>query len=302
MNCLVNHSLKSNGFALSCDPDRLAFLTASDPAMDRSELYKSFWGHGYIWIKRLLDPEIIHVFRRRFLQQCDQHRLLKAGSNSEDGIFSGVSCSQKLINQIRQDCLMSPEFHSIVYSPKILDITAALLADDTQATRRKLIRCKFPNHSNEDTGAHYDRTYFRGGGDQFVTAWVPLGNISTDMGGLVYLENSHMTGQEIENRFDQYLNALPEQEQLTIRDRGMGGKGWLSKDLGTLAEVNDTRWLIANYEAGDVVIHSPYMIHASSSNINPQNRIRLSADIRYHSLNAPIDRRWDHPWSESDGL
>lgn len=42
-----------------------------------------------------------------------------------------------------------------------------------------------------------------------------------------------------------------------------------------------TRWLIADYKAGDMVIHTPYMVHASLDNVSPDGTMRLSTDIRY---------------------
>ena len=46
----------------------------------------------------------------------------------------------------------------------------------------------------------------------------------------------------------------------------MSEGGWVSKDLPDMADRFNTRWLIADYEAGDVVLHSPFMIHASTTN------------------------------------
>ena len=43
-----------------------------------------------------------------------------------------------------------------------------------------------------------------------------------------------------------------------------------------LAERFNTRWLIANYEAGDMMIHRAYMIHPATTNPNPHSRMRLS--------------------------
>jgi ectoine hydroxylase-related dioxygenase (phytanoyl-CoA dioxygenase family) len=76
----------------------------------------------------------------------------------------------------------------------------------------------------------------------------------------------------------------------------------VSDDLPDLAERLDTRWLIADYEAGDVVLHSPYMIHAATSNASPDNRIRLSTDIRYQNVRDEIDARWTNHWSLDDML
>ena len=78
--------------------------------------------------------------------------------------------------------------------------------------------------------------------------------------------------------------------------------GWISTNLPEMAEKFDTRWLIADYEAGDMVIHSPYMIHASTNNCDALNRIRLSTDIRYQRKTDKIDTRWNRHWELGDGL
>ena len=64
----------------------------------------------------------------------------------------------------------------------------------------------------------------------------------------------------------------------------------MTKDLATLAADMGGRWLVADYEAGDMVVHSPYMIHAASVNVDPRRRIRLST------------ARWQSHWSFDDGL
>jgi hypothetical protein len=78
--------------------------------------------------------------------------------------------------------------------------------------------------------------------------------------------------------------------------------GWLSNNLAAMAEELDTRWLIADYEAGDMVVHSPYMVHASTMNVDPEKRIRLSTDIRYQCVRDEIDVRWNNHWSFGDML
>ena len=86
------------------------------------------------------------------------------------------------------------------------------------------------------------------------------------MGGLVYLEGSHAIGVEMEARVHAQCLDLTPEERISAYNKNMTEGGWVSKDLPDMAERFDTRWLIADYEAGDVVLHSPYMIHASTTN------------------------------------
>ncbi|MEP6987637.1 MAG: dehydrogenase, partial [Chloroflexota bacterium] len=83
-------------------------------------------------------------------------------------------------------------------------------------------------------------------------------------------------------------------------NKNMSETGWLTKDLPLLANRLNSRWLMADYEAGDMVIHSPYMIHASTT--NTRMTMRLSTDIRYQLVRDEIDPRWTANWSPDDKL
>jgi ectoine hydroxylase-related dioxygenase (phytanoyl-CoA dioxygenase family) len=122
------------------------------------------------------------------------------------------------------------------------------------------------------------------------------------MGGLVYLEGSHQIGVDMERDFSARAAGLSPEERVSAYNAHMTEGGWVSKDLPDMAERFDTRWLAADYEAGDVVLHSPYMIHASTTNEDGQRRVRLSTDIRYQNVEDEIDARWSNHWTLGDML
>jgi len=85
----------------------------------------------------------------------------------------------------------------------------------------------------------------------------------------------------------------------------------LSCDAGEFGakEGGGRRWLIGDYDAGDAVFHHACecnyqavcmsvdvnaidTIHASGTNQDPENRIRLSADLRFADRAAPHETRW----------
>lgn len=80
----------------------------------------------------------------------------------------------------------------------------------------------------------------------------------------------------------------------------MSKDGWLTKDSPSLSNLLGTRWLCADYEAGDMVIHSAYMIHAATENWAKNGRMRLSTHIRYQLVSNEIDARWTRDWSPDD--
>ncbi len=96
--------------------------------------------------------------------------------------------------------------------------------------------------------------------------------------------------------------SLTPEERVSAFNKNMTEGGWVSKDLPDMAERFNTRWLAADYEAGDIMLHSPYMIHASTTNRDPLGRLRLSTDIRYQNVEDEIDARWSNHWSLGDML
>jgi hypothetical protein len=76
----------------------------------------------------------------------------------------------------------------------------------------------------------------------------------------------------------------------------------MSKDLSALASLIDGKWLLANYEARDMVVHSSSMIHASTVNFDAQQRMRLSTDVRYQLQSEKIDPRWAKDYQPNDNL
>ncbi|MEB3354939.1 MAG: phytanoyl-CoA dioxygenase family protein [Cyanobacteriota bacterium] len=151
-------------------------------------------------------------------------------------------------------------------------------------------------------GAHYDRIYLRGSNDQFVTAWIPLGDVPIGMGGITYLEGSQHWGEQLEQGHRRSHAQLPQHQRVHPVFEHQQDGGWISRDLAQLGERLRSRGLVANFQAGDVVLHSPYMIHASTNNDDQEGRIRLSTDLRFQRANTAIDQRWNQHWSMGDGL
>jgi ectoine hydroxylase-related dioxygenase (phytanoyl-CoA dioxygenase family) len=166
--------------------------------------------------------------------------------------------------------------------------------------KRKLLRRGIPGN-RQCTGAHYDQIYLRGGTDRICTSWIPIGDTPVVCGGLVYLEGSDAWGRRMEAEFTTRNRDLPPDERISAYNTNMK-TGWLSNDLARLADTLDARWLVADYEAGDMVVHSPYIVHASTMNVDPLRRIRLSTDIRYQRVRDEIDVRWANHWSLDDML
>ena len=190
--------------------------------------------------------------------------MLKPNTDPKEGVFSGTE-DKGQTNKVLMEQARTAAYESFCLQPKLWRFFDAFLDGPSYLHKRKIIRYLTPGNEWA-TPAHYDLIYLRGGTDTVVSSWIPLGDIPLEMGGLVYLEGSDQVGRELEAEFTRQNATLPPEERISAYNQNMSEGGWVGKDLPAMAERFGARWLAADYEAGDMVIHSPYMIHASTSN------------------------------------
>jgi ectoine hydroxylase-related dioxygenase (phytanoyl-CoA dioxygenase family) len=293
--------LKSNGFILEGNERRLGRLTPSNPQAPIAQLREQFDAQGYLWLKGVLDRQGVFAFRKRFFAAFAETGLLKPGTDPGEGIYSGGGEDHKQIAKLYHEIVRWCAYEAFCLQQPIWEFYEQLFDGAPYLHKRKIIRHTKPFESAA-TGAHYDLTYLRAGTDQVATSWIPIGDVPVEMGGLVYLEGSHTWGVRMEEEFREQNHTLSREEQINAYNKNMSSTGWLTKDLPHLADRLDTRWLIADYEAGDMVIHSAYMIHAATTNESHEGRLRLSTDIRFQRVRDEIDVRWNNHWSMDDML
>jgi ectoine hydroxylase-related dioxygenase (phytanoyl-CoA dioxygenase family) len=292
--------LVSKGYVLDSRPSRLGWLEPSDPAEPLVALKTRYEEDGYLWLKGLLPRAEVLGFRRYFFEQFSSTGLLAPGSDPGEGIANpepeAGDNRKRLMEVVR-----SAAYESFCLKPQLWGFLDLLLDGMSYLHKRKMIRYTRPGDPSS-TGAHYDLVYLRGGTSRLVTAWIPIGDVPVRMGGLVYLEGSHALGRRLEDEFTLANAGLSAEERVSAFNRNMSATGWISKNLPEMAERFGRRWLCANYEAGDVVLHSPYTIHAATTNADPNGVMQLSTDIRYQNVRDEIDARWSNHWSLDDML
>lgn len=274
----LQEPLVSNGYPLDMTPQRLGWLEPSSRDLPMEQLREKYRRCGYLWLKGLFEPETVLHFREHFFETI------------------GVHGPQAFFEIIR-----SQIYEEFCTTPRLWNFYQEFLQGQPYLHQRKLIRFNSPGEDH-CTGGHYDLIYLRAGADTFCTSWIPIGDIPVEMGGLIYLEHSDAIGRQLEAEFRVKNADLPAEERISAYNRNMRENGWISTNLVEMAERFASRWLVADYEAGDMVIHSPYMIHAATQNNDPLDRTRLSTDIRFQRLNDEIDPRWAKDWSLGDDL
>lgn len=119
----------------------------------------------------------------------------------------------------------------------------------------------------------------------------------------MYLSDSTDLGKAIEDDFTCRAAELSEDERISAFNVNMEKYGQLSQNATEFGEAHGRkRWLVADYEAGDVVFHDPFTIHTSTMNEDPEGKIRLSTDLRFYQDGSDLDKRWMKFWTPGDGL
>jgi len=114
----------------------------------------------------------------------------------------------------------------------------------------------------------------------------------------------HTLGREVEGDFNRKAaeSGLSDEETKNAFNQNMLSTGLLADGPREYSDTFDRRWLVTNYEAGDVVLHNPFAIHASTLNYDPNNVIRVGTDLRFVDGSKPWDTRWDKDYEFNDGV
>lgn len=281
--------LTSNEYELDLSPDRWGPLHPVPDAErgDREALWERLRRDGYLYLPGLLDRDEVLTFRAYYFEKLAAAGLTAADRPYGEGRDSGRTIDRAALrNALFSEVVPGPEYAQFCTQPALRGWFEWMYQQQTFLHQRKIIRHTRPGEMGIGTATHghYDLVYLREGTDRLLSAWIPLGDVPIERGPLIYLEGSHLDYFASEQQ-GQQLPAAP-----------------MTADLPALADKTNRRWVGTDFRAGDVMIHSPYTVHASLDNVDPERILRLSTDIRYQSAADPIDWRWQNHWHDQDGL
>jgi phytanoyl-CoA hydroxylase len=338
-------------------PSQVGRMHESSPDAPLDELRRRYAADGYLFLKALLPREDVLKAREEYFKMLAPSGVLKPNTLPVQGIFDsdnkdaadfpgigagaapangtpGEATAEKFVQLALQAHYADWYKETFCKHPVLKNFVARLTGwgDNTVAVRRSLLRNNTPG--NKAIGVHYDQIFLRHGEPTSVTAWVPMGDVSLDGGGLIYLENGashtpiriavlprrvvvdycafagHSLGREVEAEFTRKAaeSGLSEQETKDAFNQNMMSNGLLADGPREYSHTFHRRWLVTSYEAGDVVLHTPYAvssltsnlgtaeatnstkIHASTLNHDPDNIIRVGTDLRFVDGSKPWDR------------
>lgn len=278
-------------------PEEVAPLKPSYPDEPLEELRARYEKDSFIFLKGVIPREDVLKAREAYFRGVSHSKVLKPGSEPVEGIFDpgnkprdypgiGAGVTEAGSNGNGRPTTINPLTDVFVKAalqqhtarwywnengtgfaqhPALQDFIGRFTGwgERTKPVKRTLLRNNTPG--NNAIGVHYDQIFMRYGEPTSVTAWVPIGDVSLDGGGLIYLEGGEKIGEEIERDFSTKAMAsgMSEEEMKYAFNQNTMTTGFLSNGPRDFARQYGGKWLATAYEAGDVVLHKAHAVSIS---------------------------------------
>jgi ectoine hydroxylase-related dioxygenase (phytanoyl-CoA dioxygenase family) len=274
-NTIQGRDIASNRFG------SLAEFTGS--FADAAALQAQFTRDGYVLLRQAIDRSQVLNARREVLT-----RLRDVGEIEGpiiDGRLTGRSDRPDPAldqGQFWRSVNDGPELRGVTHGPATQAIVASILGAAARPHELMYLRPMAPGLG---TPLHYDYPFFAKDATKIHTVWLPLGDITLGDGPLAVIEKSF--------QFDDLLAPI----RATRFDRDHSNEAVQSAAYESanaqhpveLAEARSVRILSTDFQAGDMVVFSGFLMHGSLDNHSPNNRVRLSCDVRYQPFDDPYD-------------
>jgi len=287
-------AVSSCGHELDTSDDSFGFVRSSIDAVDQpEELRRRLEADGYLYLPGFLDRTLVQSARASVCARLSAGGLL----DPSHPVIDAVGHPDKTSNFNREPARDNPEVERVVYGPELLGFYQTLFGEPVRHFDYTWFRAL---SRGQGSSPHCDLVYMGRGTHQLLTCWIPYGDTSLDMGGVMLLEGSHRQSERIRNYLeidvDAYCSNRPRDVAKINGHPGWTHPGNLSKNPATLRQKLGGRWLTApEWKMGDFITFGMTLVHGGLD--NQTDRLRLSSDTRYQRASQPIDERWigDHP-------
>jgi hypothetical protein len=280
--------LHSYGHELDMDDDKVGLVRdSSDAATDFEELRRRFADDGYLYMRGYLDRSAVLAARASLTDRLGAAGVLDPAHPAIDGVCvpgSGYVFKPEITDG-------NEAVQSLLYSGRLTDFYEKFYGEPIRHYDFTWLRAIGPG---KGTNPHCDLPYMGRGTHKHMTCWMPYGDISFTLGGLMVLEGSHKRMDLLENYIYRDVDTFCENKEADAANAKAGKwtfTGTLSHNPPMVRNKFGGRWLTTEFQAGDLLTFGMFLVHASLDN-RTENRLRISSDSRYQRASEPIDERW----------
>lgn len=224
---------------------------------------------GYLFFRKLLDPDRLLRLRREMLTVMQSGGWLVAGTDPVDGIANlnaRTTEGDAGYTDVYHEVYRLQSFHEIAHCREVMEMLERIRGCAMMPLPQKVARLWFPQMTEHTTPIHQDFVHFQGDYDN-LTCWSPVGDCPRELGGLAVLRGSHKVARVLDHHFSL-------------------GAGSLHVNPDEHDEVGE-EWLTTDYQAGDTLVFPALTIHKALPNLT-ENRLRVSLDNRYQRVGDPV--------------
>jgi len=256
-------------------------LRVSNDAMhDPMELRRRIADEGYLFFKRLQNPDKLRELRREMMTTIQEIGWLLPGTDPYDGIADvSKQCTEgdQEYTAGYKHVYKLESLHRSGHWPEVTEMVERIMGRPIMPHPQKVARVWFPKYTEHTTPTHQDFVHFQGNFET-LTCWAPVGDCPMELGGLAVIPGSHKVNRVLEHHFSL-------------------GAGSLVVDVNAHEDI-DPVWYSTDYEIGDTLIFPALMIHKALPNYT-EDKLRLSLDNRYQAVGDLISERMLEPHGPS---
>ena len=202
----------------------------------------SYQQNGHILLREVAKPAEIEAYRPIIKEAAYQY-------NTEVRPLSERSTYGRAFLQIMNLWTKDRAVQKFVLARRFARIAAELMG--VKGVRLYHDQALFKEPGGGPTPWHQDQHYWPLDTDKTITMWMPLSDISVEMGPMTFVSGSYRTG---------YLGNFPISDESQVRFDQIIKDGNLELSYGTAMA------------AGDATFHSGWMLHAAPENITSTTR------------------------------
>jgi ectoine hydroxylase-related dioxygenase (phytanoyl-CoA dioxygenase family) len=215
---------------------------------------------SYLYFEQLIPKETIVALRRRMLTTLADLGWVRGGDDLMKGhaIIDPVREGDDEFFRALGEIQRIEEFHELAHDEHLTAVMQQVLGESAFAHPLKIARIIFPEFEAISTPPHQDFPNNQGT-ENLTAAWVPVGDVPVEIGGLAVLRGSHRWGR------------LPLAGHLGAGNRCA---------VVPLDMLEQCRWVTTEFEMGDVLLFPSLTVHAARHNLS-RGAMRISVDFRF---------------------
>jgi ectoine hydroxylase-related dioxygenase (phytanoyl-CoA dioxygenase family) len=289
----ASRPLTSVGVRIDTSPAAFGELEDATPLLVRGDfdaVRRRYDDEGYLLLRGLLAADDVALAADEIVVSLAERRLLDPDYPARERIAARGARVSKL--GLEAADRRYPRVRELALGSAMASFYERLFGAPVRAFDYVWLRLMAPGQA---TAPHCDILYVGRGTHELATSWIPLTPVALEDGPLLLLERSH----RIESLRNGYARIDIDRDNNWRRIKFRHGRlfrgGDYSRHPRRVAQEFGRRWLTSTFAPGDVLVISPFLLHAALD--NRSQRFQISIDTRYQRASDPVDERWvgEHP-------